>query len=100
MALSARGGRSRTIVALVVATAVTLITLDFRGFGPLESAQQALRNVVEPVAGVASGVTGPITGVWDGITDYDRLKSENDELRAEIDRLRATEVDDANARQQ
>jgi rod shape-determining protein MreC len=100
MALSARGGRSRTIVALVVATAVTLITLDFRGFGPLESAQQALRNVVEPVAGVASGVTGPITGMWDGITDYDRLKSENEDMRAEIDRLRANEVDDANARQQ
>ena len=100
MAVPARGGRSRTIVALVVATAVTLITLDFRGFGPLESAQRAVRDAVQPVADVATGVARPVTNVWSGITDYDRLESENEQLRAEIDRLRAAEVGDANARQQ
>lgn len=100
MAITARGRRSRTIVALLVATAVTLITLDFRGFGPLESAQQAVRGVLEPVAGVASSATRPVTRVWNGIADYGRLEAENKELRAEVDRLRATEVDEANARQQ
>jgi hypothetical protein len=100
VAISARGRRSRTIVALLVATAVTLITLDFRGFGPLESAQQAVRGVLEPVAGVATSATRPITRVWNGIADYGRVEAENKELRAEVDRLRATEVDEANARQQ
>lgn len=100
MAISARGGRSRTIVALLVATAVTLITLDFRGFGPLEAAQQAVRGAVEPIAGVATAVVSPVTRLWNGVADYGRLEAENSELRAEVDRLRATEVDDANARQQ
>jgi rod shape-determining protein MreC len=100
VALPARGRRSRTIVALLVATAVTLITLDFRGFGPLESAQRAVRGALEPIAGLATGATRPVTRLWNGIADYGRLEAENKELRAEVDRLRATEVDEANARQQ
>jgi rod shape-determining protein MreC len=100
VALSARRGRSRTVVALLVATAVTLITLDFRGFGPLETAQSAVRGAVEPVSGVATSAARPVTRLWNGVADYGRVEAENHELRAEVDRLRALEVDEANARQQ
>lgn len=95
-----RGGRSRYVLALLVATSVTLLTLDFRNFGPLERAQQSLREVVEPVAGAFSSATSPVRNVWHGIADYGDVKSENDRLRDEVAKLRASTVGEANARDQ
>lgn len=95
-----RGARSRTILALLVATAVTIVTLDFRGFGPLERVTDAARDGAEGAASAFAVVTRPVTNVWQGITDYDRLREENDRLRAELEALRAERVDEANARQQ
>jgi rod shape-determining protein MreC len=88
------------VLALLVATAVTLLTLDFRGFGPLQRAEQRLREVVEPVAGAFATATRPVRNVWHGVTDYGDVKAENDRLRDEVAQLRASSVDDANARDQ
>jgi hypothetical protein len=78
-----RGGRSRYVLALLVATAITLLTLDFRGFGPLERAQLSMREGLEPVAGAVGTVTRPISDVWHGIVDYGDVKADNDKLRDE-----------------
>lgn len=88
------------MLALLVATSVTLLTLDFRGFGPLEEAQQGARELLEPVAGVVATGTRPVRNAWRGIVDYGDVEAENDRLREELARLRASAVDQANARDQ
>jgi rod shape-determining protein MreC len=88
------------VLALLVATAVTLLTLDFRHFGPLERAQQSLREVVEPVAGAFAAATSPVRNVWHGVADYGDVKAENNRLRDEVAKLRASNVGEANARDQ
>ena len=88
MALPDRSGRSRSTIVLLVLTAVTLLTLDGRDFGPLETLQDGLRDVVAPVRDAADAVVSPVGNVWNGITDYDAVTAENEALRAEVERLR------------
>jgi len=44
------GNRRRTILALIVLTAVTLITLDVRGSGPISALRGGAHDVVNPIA--------------------------------------------------
>ena len=87
MALSRRSGRTRTTVVLLVLTAVTLLTLDGRGFGPLESAREAVLSAFAPVGDAASGVLEPVGDAWNGAFSYDELEEENRVLRERIDEL-------------
>ena len=68
---------------LLVLTAVTLLTLDFRSFGPLATVQRGLRNVLAPVRSGVETVTQPITDGARGIIDYGHLQDENARLRKE-----------------
>jgi rod shape-determining protein MreC len=95
-----RGGRSRYVLALLAATAITLVTLDFRGFGPLQRAEATMREVLGPLADGVGTVTRPVRDVWHGIADYDAVKGENDRLRNVVAQLRASRVDGENARDQ
>ena len=45
------GNRRRTILTLIVLTAVTLITLDVRGSGPISALRGGAHDVVNPIAG-------------------------------------------------
>jgi rod shape-determining protein MreC len=92
MALAQRSGRSRHRLVLLVLTAVTFLTLDFRDFGPLDSAQSAVRDLLEPVASLTSTVFSPVTDVWNGLFDYDDLEKENEALRVELDALRGEQL--------
>jgi rod shape-determining protein MreC len=94
MALAQRSGRSRHRLVLLVLTAVTFLTLDFRDFGPLDSAQSAVRDLLEPVASLTSTVFSPVTDVWNGLFDYDDLEKENEALRLELDELRGQQLTD------
>lgn len=94
-----RGGRSRYVLALLLATAITLLTLDFRGFAPLEKAQSQIREVIEPVAGTFAGAVRPIRSTWHGIADYDKVKDDNARLRAELDSFKSSSVGERNAQQ-
>jgi len=87
VALSRRSGRTRTTVVLLVLTAVTLLTLDGRGFGPLESAREAVLSAFAPVGDAASGVLEPVGDAWNGAFSYDELEEENRVLRERIDEL-------------
>ncbi|MDH4145654.1 MAG: rod shape-determining protein MreC [Acidimicrobiia bacterium] len=96
----ARSVRSRWILSLLVATSVSLLTLDFRGFGPLQTVQNGARGVAEPVVGAVVSATRPVRNAWSGIADYDRVSRENSELREELAELRAQDVSRDNAEHQ
>lgn len=92
MALIQRSGRSRHRLVLLALTAITFLTLDFRDFGPLDSAQSAVRDMLEPVVSLTSTVLSPVSDVWNGLFDYDELEADNEALREELDRLRGEQI--------
>ena len=92
MAVAPRSGRSRYRLVLLILTAVTLLTLDFRGYGPLETAQSRVRDVLEPVVFAVDVVLGPVAEVWTVMFSYNDLREENDRLRSEVDRLSSADI--------
>jgi rod shape-determining protein MreC len=77
-----------------VLTAVTLLTLDFRGFGPLETAQSTARDLLSPIRSGAETVTQPIGDGLRGIVDYGDLKDENARLREELEAAQGAQLAD------
>lgn len=92
MVVAQRTGRSRYRLLLLLLTAATLLTLDFRGFGPLEAMQRGVRDVIEPVASGADTVLGPIGDAWNAVFDYNSLEAENERLRSELDEMRGEAI--------
>lgn len=76
--------RRRTTLILLLLTSITVMTLDYQGFGPLKGMQGGVRGVVDPLVGALETVTSPVTNAWRGVTEYDDLKTENDRLRSEL----------------
>lgn len=88
MALSTRrGGRTRFTLILLILTSITLLTLDFRGFTPLNSVRSAVLDAFEPVGNFASDTLRPVGDAWNGAFDYDNVKTENEQLRQQVDDL-------------
>ena len=98
MAVAQRSGRTRYRLGLLILTALALLTLDFRGYGPLETAQSRIRDLLAPVVSVVDVVLGPVAEVWTVMFSYNDLRAENAELRAEVDRLRTADIRDDAAR--
>lgn len=97
MALPSRERRPRHVLILLIVTALALLTLDFRGFGPLQSAQDRVRSVLQPLAdGIDSGVS-PVRRTWRAIVDYDDLERENEELRADLEAMESERLADDDA---
>ncbi len=92
MALAQRIGRSRHRLILLVLTAITLLTLDLRSFGPLDSAQRFVRDLLHPVTEVAGTVFSPFSDAWNAVFDYDDLEAQNATLREELDGLRGDQI--------
>src|SRR4051812_32768278 len=94
MALSTRRtGRSRFTLLVLVLASITLLTLDFRDSGPVQSLRDGAAAVFDPVRNATDGVTKPIGNAWDGIFGYDDLKKENQRLRDRVDTLEADRSD-------
>jgi len=87
MALAQRTGRSRHRLILLALTAITLLTVDLNGFGPIESAQRVVRDVLDPVTSLAATVVSPAGDAWNSIFNYGDLEDENNALRAELEEL-------------
>lgn len=92
MAAPERSGRSRLTLVVLILSTITILTLEFRSFGPLESAQGAVRAVLDPFADAAGSAFGPLTNGWEGLTEYDDVVAENEALRAELDQVRGEAV--------
>lgn len=86
------GNRRRTILALIVLTAVTLITLDVRGSGPISGLRGGARDVVNPIAGAFETVFSPVGDWIDGVTSAASLKDENARLRRRLDAARGQQA--------
>lgn len=99
MALSRHSGRSRFTLVLLVLTSITLLTLDFRGFGPLDSARSAVLSLFSPVGDAASKVFSPVGDAWNSTFHHDELIAENERLRARVDELSGLVTADDVARQ-
>jgi rod shape-determining protein MreC len=84
LALSRRVGRSRFTLVLLILTSITLVTLDFRGFGPIDTARSAVLSAFAPVGDAASSAFRPVGNFWHGAFEYDDLKRENDDLRSQL----------------
>ena len=87
-----RANRRRTILALIVLTAVTLITLDVRGAGPISAVRGGAHDVVNPIAGASDAVFSPVGDWIDGVTSATALKDESARLRRRLDSSRGWEA--------
>ena len=92
MALAQRTGRSRHRLVLLALTAITLLTVDLNGFGPIQSAQRVARDVLHPVTSLASAVFSPVGDAWNSIFNYGDLEAENLALRAELEELQGAVI--------
>lgn len=88
MAIPRRTGRRRRFtLVLLVLTAVTLLTLDVRGFGPLDDARSAVGSLLAPVGDAASSASQPVRDAWNGAFNSDDIIKENEQLRSRVDDL-------------
>jgi len=87
VAVSRRSGRRRFPIILLLLTAVTLLTLDGRGFGPLDSVRSGVMTVFAPVGDLAANVFEPVGSRWDAAFNSDAIQAENEELRRRVDEL-------------
>lgn len=98
MAVYRRSARPRFVLLLLVLTSVTLLTLDERGVGVIDTARDGARDVFEPIRSVSDTVMAPIGNLIGGVLHYGDLEAENERLREENDELRGrlTRSEDAN----
>jgi len=99
--------RTRLLLALLLVTSVSLITVDYRGGerSPLDGVRAFAAAVFGPVEQGAAAIAGPVrdavdsvSTLGDGREETVRLRRENQELTrrlrtSELDRNRAAEVD-------
>jgi len=81
--------RRRFTLVLLVLTSLTLLTLDFRGFGPIDSARSAMLSALAPIGHGAQAVVRPIGNLWDGAFKYDDLKRHDRALQAQVDTMKS-----------
>ena len=80
-------GRARVILALLLLTAFTLVTLDYRsgGAGPLRRIGNA---VFGPIENAAAAVASPIGSFFASLGHLSSYKHDNDNLRKQVQDLR------------
>jgi rod shape-determining protein MreC len=103
VAMSRRSGsrsRLRFTLLLLVLTSITLLTLDFRGFGPLESAHNGAQAVFAPVSDAATSVFRPVGNWWTGMFHSSDLEEQNKKLQQQVDELTGQVAANADAQKQ
>ena len=88
-----RPRRARTVLALLLAAAIVIITIDFRQprGGPVDRLQRLAVAVFGPLQQGASAVVRPVANLVTLGTEIGGLRGENRRLQAEVARLRAHE---------
>ena len=78
---------SRRLVLLLVVTAIALMTVDVRGFGPLDRAREITLRVTAPPRDVVAWASSPVLEAWRGLVHHDDLVTENAALRDRVAEL-------------
>ena len=88
-----RPRRARTVLAVLLAAAIVLITIDFRqpDGGPVDRLQRLAITVFGPLQRGASVVVRPVADLAGGVSELGGLREDNRRLEAEVARLRAQE---------
>jgi rod shape-determining protein MreC len=77
--------RRRLTLALLVLTALALVSLDERGSGVIDSARTAAQDVVSPLQSLADDVINPASDWLEGLGRANELQDENTRLREQLD---------------
>jgi cell shape-determining protein MreC len=80
-------------VALLVLSAVLLISVDRDGSLLLDRVGRGFAVVTSPFERAATAVATPLRNVWIGITEADDLRRENDALHDQLERQRGAEIE-------
>lgn len=92
MAPVQRTARVRHRLILLTLVAITLLTVDLRGFEPARAAQGFVRDLLHPVNSLATTIFSPIGDVWNSLFSYDDLEAENAALRRQVDAMRGAGI--------
>jgi len=84
--------RRRTTLILLLLTSITLLSLDYQGFRPLNQVQSAARSIVDPLTNSSDSITSPITNAWRSFTEFEDLEDENARLREELAELQGNAI--------
>jgi len=92
--------RRRTTLVLLLLTSITLLSLDYQGFRPLNQVQSAVRSIVDPLTGSSDSVTSPVTNAWRSFSEFEDLEDENARLKDELavrqgDSIRASAAEES-----
>lgn len=83
-----RNRRARLILTLLLLTAFSLITLDFRS-GALSGVRRAASTIFGPIEGVVSDVVHPIGSFFSSLGHLNSYKHENSSLRQHVAQLQS-----------
>lgn len=82
-----RNRRARLVLTLLLLTAFTLITLDYRKSGALSGVRRVASSVFGPIEHVVGDVVHPIGSWFSGIGHIGSYKSENKKLHNQVSGL-------------
>ena len=92
--------RSRRVLFVITLLAITFVTIDTTGGGAFVPVRNLASDVVSPLSGAVGWVTTPFRNAWAGITGYEDLERENQDLQDQLDQIAASEITEANAKEQ
>lgn len=97
-----RTARPRFTLLLIVLTAITLITIDYRadGGGVTGAVRGGARTVLSPIGTAVKFVVTPVGNVIGGILDFGRVRHENAKLRDELADARSEVISAQDAKRQ
>ncbi len=88
MVVQRRDTGGRSLLLLIVVSALILVTLDSRGSGVINTVRNATRNVVDPVESVVDSVVSPVTDLTSGGSLRERVERQDRRIAELEGRLR------------
>lgn len=85
--------RRRTTIILLLLTSITVLSLDYQGFRPLNQVQEVARGIVDPLAGSSDTLTSPFTNAWRSFTEFEDLEDENARLKEELAEVQGSAIE-------